>query len=109
MKRFNAADYVGFNKKGLLFIIIKNQIQMSKELDDLTQEVSETKTVMESAKVLIDGFAARLEAAGTDKTKLAALKSDLDAGSQSLAASVAANTAASEETPATDTPDGEPV
>lgn len=65
--------------------------KMGKELDDLATEVSETKGIMSSAKVLIEGFAAALAAAGTDPTKLAALRSDLNAGSEDLAAGIAAN------------------
>lgn len=61
------------------------------ELDDLTTEVSETVGVMQSALALINGFAARLAAAGTDPAKLTALRESLDSNSQALAAAVAAN------------------
>lgn len=61
------------------------------ELDDLTQEVTDTVGVEESAKALIDGFAARLAAAGTDPAKLSALRSSLKSASDDLAAAVAAN------------------
>lgn len=64
---------------------------MANEVEDLTTEVAETRGVMSSAKVLIEGFSAALTAAGTDRTKLAALKADLDAGSTELATAIAAN------------------
>lgn len=65
--------------------------KMANELDDLTTEVEETKGIMASAKVLIEGFAAALAAAGTDPAKLAALKTSLDTGSTDLANAIAAN------------------
>ena len=64
---------------------------MANELDDLTTEVTETKGIMSSAKVLIEGFAAALSAAGTDPAKLAALLGELNTGSDELAAAIAAN------------------
>lgn len=71
--------------------IINKLNQMANELQDLTAEVSETKGIMASAKVLIEGFAQKLEEAGTDKEKLAALKDELNAGSEDLATAIAAN------------------
>jgi hypothetical protein len=47
-------------------------------IDDLTREVAETKTVMQSAAVLLKGLKDRLDQAGTDPVKLAALSKDLD-------------------------------
>lgn len=46
---------------------------------------------MQSAKTLIDGFAARLADAGVDPVKLEALRTDLDANSTALAEAVANN------------------
>lgn len=74
----------------LLFIYFKLK-KMANELEDLTTEVAETKGIMASAKVLIEGFAAALAAAGTDPVKLAALKADLDSGSTELADAIANN------------------
>ncbi len=68
-------------------------------LQGLSDQVAANTTVEGSAKVLIDGFAARLAAAGTDPTKLAALQTALKASSDALAASVAANTPAAPVTP----------
>lgn len=75
----------------LLNIIKLQNTKMANEIEDLTSEVSETKGIMQSAKTLIEGFASALAAAGTDKVKLAQLKSDLDAGSTELASAIAAN------------------
>lgn len=64
---------------------------MPNEIQDLETEVSETNGIMASAKALIEGFAAALEAAGTDKVKLTALKESLNTESEGLAAAIAAN------------------
>ena len=63
-------------------------------MTDLQASVSAEDTVLDSAVTLIKGFAAQLTAAGTDPVALAALKTDIDAHAQSLAAAVAANTPA---------------
>jgi len=74
---------------------------MATELETLTQEVTEARTVMESARAMIVGLAEQLRAAGTDKAALAALASQLDGGANALAEAVAANTVAAQEpTPA---------
>jgi len=65
---------------------------MAGELDALTAEVANNTTVEKSALVLIQGFAARLDAAGTDPVKLKALSDSLKANDDELAAAVAANT-----------------
>ena len=67
---------------------------MSAELDTLTTEVAESKTVMESAAVLLSGLSAQIVALKDDPVKLAALAAELDANSNALAAAVAANTPA---------------
>lgn len=61
------------------------------EFDALVAQVAATVGVEKSAKALIDGFAAKLAAAGVDPVKLAALATDLKTNSDDLAASVAAN------------------
>lgn len=70
---------------------------MSEQLDKLTQEVAENKTVMQSAVTLLQGLKQRLDEAGTDQEKLAALSADLDTNTNALAAAVAANTPAEAE------------
>jgi len=67
-------------------------IQLMSALDDLTAQVANEETVVASAIVLINGFAARLAAAGQDPKKLKDLQASLKAGADSLAAAVAANT-----------------
>ncbi len=58
----------------------------------LSDQIAANVTVEGSAKLLIDGFAARLAAAGNDPVKLKALSDALATSSTALAASVAANT-----------------
>jgi hypothetical protein len=65
---------------------------MSQELDDLTAQVAKNTDVEESAVLLIQGIAAQLAAAGTDKTKLAALAASLNTSATDLAAAIAQNT-----------------
>lgn len=77
--------------KKMLNLIIQKLNKMANELEDLTAEVAETKGIMASAKVLIEGFAAALAAAGTDPAKLKALRESLNTGSEDLAAGIAAN------------------
>lgn len=82
---------VGIDRK--LDIILRRTSIMSKELDDLSSEVSNVTTVEQSAITLINGLADQIKAAGTDPAKLQALTDSLTASSNSLAAAVAANTA----------------
>jgi hypothetical protein len=67
---------------------------MDPALQSLSDQVTASTTVEGSAKILIDGFAARLAAAGTDPAKLKALGDALNSSSTALAASVVANTPA---------------
>lgn len=70
---------------------------MSAELDQLAQEVAETKGVQESAVALLLGvqaqladLAAQLEAEGIDNARVLALAAELDASTNALADAVAA-------------------
>lgn len=65
---------------------------LESKMDELAQKIAANTTVIESAITLISGFKARLDAAGVDPSKLAALSAELDAEDQKLAAAVAANT-----------------
>ncbi len=69
-------------------------VLMSAELDRLTTEVTETRTVMQSAVALIEGLAEQIRLLRNDPIALAALADSLDAGANTLAAAVAANTPA---------------
>lgn len=66
------------------------------ELDDLTTSVNAEVTVEASALALINGFAAKLQAAidAGNPAALTALKDQIDASSADLAAAVTANTPA---------------
>lgn len=72
----------------------ERMLKMAKELDDLTAEVAEEVTIMDSAVTLITGLAQRLRDAGTDPAKLKALQADLDTGGKALAQAVIDNTPA---------------
>lgn len=71
-------------------------------LQELTDEVAEEVTIMNSATVLINGFAARLQAGidaalaggatAEELAVLSTLKTDLDTQGTALAAAVSANT-----------------
>jgi hypothetical protein len=78
--------------------------EVMQDITGLETEVSEAVTVMQSAKALIDGFAARLADAAADPAKLDQLRSDLDTHGNALAAAVAANTVAEEEEPPAEPP-----
>ena len=65
---------------------------MANELADLTTKVSDTKTVIDSAIVLIQGIKAALDAAGANPVALKALSDSLAASDAALAAAIVANT-----------------
>jgi len=67
---------------------------MSKEVDDLTAQVTANTGTINSAIVLINGIADRITAAGVDPAKLTALTTELKAKDDELAAAVTANTPA---------------
>jgi hypothetical protein len=75
-----------------LEFLTSKTLKMSEQLDKLTQEVAENKTVMASAVTLLQGLKQRLDDAGTDQAKLAELSADLDTNTNALAAAVTANT-----------------
>jgi len=72
---------------------------MSAELDRLTAEVAETKTVIDSALVLIRSIPQLIRDAGTDPAALKALADELDAKQAELAAAVTENTPAENPNP----------
>lgn len=67
---------------------------MSAALDRLTQEVSETKSAIQSAITLIQGLAQQIRDNVDDSAALTALADDLDAQQTSLAQAVTDNTPA---------------
>jgi hypothetical protein len=86
--------YLHLGDFSLLEPILNQGKAMSAQLDALTQEVSEIKTVSASAVTLIEGLSAQIVALKDDPVALAALAADLDATASALAAAVAANTPA---------------
>lgn len=93
-----------------LTAVLKEEVRMAGEFDALAEQVKVNTDVEASAKVLIEGFSARLDAAiaaaaaaGATPAQLAALvaeKTALDSSAVALAAAVAANTPAAPTTPA---------
>ena len=84
-------------------LLQQEEVQMA-SMDDLKNEVSQNKTVMESAATLLDGIhtqlvdvQAKLDAAGVDTTALDEVVTSLSANTDSLAAAVARNTSAADE------------
>jgi peptidoglycan hydrolase CwlO-like protein len=77
--------------------LIKGVESMTMQMEDLSREVGESTTVMESASTLISNLADEIRALKDDPAALAALAQRLDASSNELAEAVAMNTAAEEE------------
>ena len=88
----------------LLNLVITQGTRIMAAIDDLQADVSAEDTVIASVVTLLQGFATQLANAGVDPTKLAALRSDIQSHTQSLAAAVAANTPATTFTPSGNAP-----
>lgn len=67
---------------------------MTKELDQLTQSVTNENTVIDSAITLLNGLSARINELKDDPVALAALATEIDGKSKDLADAVVANTPA---------------
>lgn len=78
----------------MLAAILAQGDVMSASLDKITAEVAETKTVMQSAVVLIAGLAGQIRDLKDDPAALSALADSLDTDSSALADAVTANTPA---------------
>ena len=78
----------------ILDLINKLETKMATALEDLTAQVTQTNTVIDSAIILIQGIKAALDAAGTNPAALKALSASLDTSEQALAAAIVANTPA---------------
>ena len=65
---------------------------MSAEVDRLTQEVEENKTVVGSAVTLLSGLATRLREIQGDSVKVGELAAELDAKNRELSEAIVANT-----------------
>lgn len=87
------------NLKHLKLLLIRQGVAMSAELDALKSQVASNSSVVDSAVTLINGIAARIDAAvagagAVDKQALVDLSAELKAKDAALAAAVAANTVA---------------
>ncbi len=80
--------------KSLLAGLKAQGVAMSKELDSLTDKVTETVTVEQSAIELLNGLSGQIAALKTDPAALQALSDSLAAKSSELAAAITANTPA---------------
>jgi len=79
---------------GKLNLILNQMETIMTAVDDLTTQVTANSSVIDSALVLINGIAARIEAAGVDPAKLQALVTELKTKDDALAVAVADNTPA---------------
>lgn len=90
--------------------IFQWRFNMTQQLDNLTKEVGETNTVIQSAIVLITGLKKSLDDAiaanqgGDNGAALDALSASLDTSTNELASAVTANTPAPAPTPPADEP-----
>ncbi len=87
-------------ENGALGDIEKGIEIMSKELDDLTKEVSENNDAVQSAITLINGLAQQIIDLKDDPAALEALATSLNTQTEALAAAVTANTPAAPPPPA---------
>ena len=78
----------------LLRSVLQKEQHIMSELTDLQAQVAQNTAVEQSAIVLIQGIAARIDAARTDPAALQALTNELRAMDTQLADAVAANTPA---------------
>lgn len=75
-----------------LDLVLSTQGTIMADLTDLHAQVAANTSVIDSAIVLINGIAARIDAAGVDPAALKALSDSLKASDDALSAAVAANT-----------------
>ena len=79
---------------GLLEEVRGKEDEIMAEITGLETKVHELITAVSAAVLLIQGFPARLEAAGVDPAKVAALEAEVSAATANISAAVAANTPA---------------
>lgn len=89
---FDASPFASIERA--LAVLITKGNAMSAQLDTLTNEVAETKTVVQSAVTLIEGLAQQIRDLKDDPAALEALAAELDSTTNALAAAVTANTPA---------------
>jgi hypothetical protein len=69
--------------------LVAQGVKIMAAIDDLQAAVAAEDTVIDGAVTLLQGIAARLDAAGVDPAKLAALSTDIKTKTQALADAVA--------------------
>lgn len=74
--------------------LLKKEDFTMADFSQLQAEVARNTTVVSSVKALIAGFAAQLQAAGTDQAAINAVIAQMKANDDDLAAAVTANTPA---------------
>ncbi len=78
----------------LLILLLHKGDDMAGQLDALTREVAESRTVTESAVTLLGELSTKIEQLKNDPVALQALADELDAQQTKLAAAISANTPA---------------
>lgn len=82
-----------------LTLLLGKVNEMSIQMEDLTREVEEQTTVVDSAITLLSTLAEEIRANAADQVALGELANRLDASGAALADAVAANTKAADEPP----------
>lgn len=77
--------------KKALVIVVEKENHMSAELDALTLEVAETRGMVDSAVLLLQGLSEYIRSHANDPLAMYALAADLDAQQAILTAAIAAN------------------
>lgn len=75
-----------------LFTLPQRIAHMSAQLDELTAQITQNNSLIESALTLIQGLKQQIQDAGTDPAKLQALVDALSTEDQKLATALASNT-----------------
>lgn len=96
---WNKVDSIQESMRNIVDRVISFMEKTQMSLDNLTREVAETRSVIDSAITLIQGLRGKLADAGTDPAKLEALAKELDESQAKLAAALVENTPAEDPVP----------
>jgi predicted nucleic acid-binding Zn-ribbon protein len=96
---WNKVDSIQESLRNIVDRVISFMEKTQMSLDNLTREVAETRSVIDSAITLIQGLRGKLADAGTDPAKLEALAKELDESQAKLAEALVANTPAENPVP----------
>lgn len=91
---FHSDPAVDRKLESILEAVTEGFMAMSVELDRVKAEVTETKTIQQSAIVLLNSLSQMIRDHIDDPAALTAIADDLDASGNELAAAVQANTPA---------------